>query len=52
MTWVAGRVAPYKRMRPLEFTDAIPKSAAGKILRRHLVEREYQDASHRPDLTG
>ncbi|MFQ5690962.1 MAG: AMP-binding protein [Gemmatimonadota bacterium] len=38
--FVAGRVAPYKRVRRLEFADAIPKSASGKILRRVLVERE------------
>jgi acyl-coenzyme A synthetase/AMP-(fatty) acid ligase len=37
---VAGRVAPYKRVRELEFTDAIPKSSSGKILRRELVDRE------------
>jgi acyl-CoA synthetase (AMP-forming)/AMP-acid ligase II len=42
MTWVADRVAPYKRVRRVEFTDSIPKSATGKILRRHLIEREYQ----------
>jgi acyl-CoA synthetase (AMP-forming)/AMP-acid ligase II/NAD(P)-dependent dehydrogenase (short-subunit alcohol dehydrogenase family) len=52
MGWVASRVAPYKRVRRVEFTDAIPKSASGKILRRQLVEREYQAAAHRRDLTG
>jgi acyl-CoA synthetase (AMP-forming)/AMP-acid ligase II len=38
--FVAERVAPYKKVRRLEFIDAIPKSPTGKILRRLLVERE------------
>jgi acyl-CoA synthetase (AMP-forming)/AMP-acid ligase II len=37
MDWVAGRVAPYKQVRLVEFTDSIPKSPSGKILRRLLV---------------
>jgi len=40
MAFVAGRVAPYKKIRQLEFIDKIPKSASGKILRRLLVERD------------
>ena len=40
MAYVAERVAPYKKIRALEFVEAIPKSASGKILRRILVERE------------
>lgn len=40
MAFVAARVAPHKKIRKLEFIDAIPKSAAGKILRRVLVEQE------------
>jgi acyl-CoA synthetase (AMP-forming)/AMP-acid ligase II len=40
MAYVADRVAPYKKVRRLEFIDQIPKSASGKILRRMLVERE------------
>ncbi len=40
MEWVAERVAPYKKVRELEFVDTIPKSLSGKILRRELVERE------------
>ena len=38
--YVASRVAPHKKVRAVELTDAIPKSASGKILRRVLVERE------------
>ena len=40
MAWVAERVAPYKKIRAVELTDAIPKSPSGKILRRVLVDRE------------
>ena len=40
MAWLAERVAPYKKVRELEFVDAIPKSLSGKILRRELVEQE------------
>ena len=36
MQFVAGEVAHYKQIRRLEVIDAIPKSAAGKILRRVL----------------
>ena len=45
MAWVAGKVAPHKRIRQLEFIDAIPKSASGKILRRVLVDMEKQRAA-------
>ena len=34
--YVAERVAPYKKVREVVFTDAIPKSPSGKILRRNL----------------
>jgi acyl-CoA synthetase (AMP-forming)/AMP-acid ligase II len=40
MAFVAERVAPYKKLRRVEFTDKIPKSASGKILRRELILRE------------
>jgi acyl-coenzyme A synthetase/AMP-(fatty) acid ligase len=36
MEWVGERVAPYKRVRAVQFVDAIPKSPSGKILRRLL----------------
>ena len=44
MAWVAERVAPYKRIRAVRFVDAIPRTPAGKILRRVLVEQERQAA--------
>jgi acyl-CoA synthetase (AMP-forming)/AMP-acid ligase II len=40
MAYVAERVAPHKKIRRLEFIDAVPKTASGKILRRVLVEQE------------
>ena len=36
MAFVAERVAPYKRIRIVEFIDQVPKSPTGKILRRML----------------
>ena len=36
MSFVADRVAPYKKVRRVDFIDAIPKSPSGKILRRLL----------------
>lgn len=40
LSFVAAQVAPYKRIRHLEFIEQIPKSASGKILRRVLVEKD------------
>jgi len=40
MSFVTARVAPYKKIRRLEFVEQIPKTSAGKILRRVLCERE------------
>ncbi|ALA66890.1 AMP-binding protein [Corynebacterium lactis] len=40
MEFVAERVAPYKKVRAVEFMDAIPKSATGKILRKDLKAME------------
>ena len=40
MGFVAERVAPYKKLREIEFVEAIPKTPSGKILRRELIEQE------------
>ncbi|MFQ6141639.1 4-coumarate--CoA ligase family protein [Streptomyces seoulensis] len=39
MTYVAERVAPYKRVRKVTFIDTVPRAVSGKILRRQLRER-------------
>jgi acyl-CoA synthetase (AMP-forming)/AMP-acid ligase II len=46
LAFVAEKVAPYKRIRKLEFVDAIPKSPSGKILRRVLVEQDRANADN------
>lgn len=40
MNFVNEQVVPYKKIRELEFIDEIPVSAAGKVLKRVLRERE------------
>src|SRR5207245_3615907 len=42
MEFVAERVAPHKKIRLLEFVDAVPKSASGNILRRGRIASERQ----------
>ncbi|MEU3791979.1 4-coumarate--CoA ligase family protein [Streptomyces fructofermentans] len=39
MEYVAGRVAPYKKVRKVVFVEGVPRAASGKILRRELRER-------------
>lgn len=51
MEFVAGLVAPHKRIRRLEIVDKIPKSASGKILRRLLVQREIANIGENPPET-
>jgi len=36
MAFIAERVAPHKRIRAVRFVDQIPRTPAGKILRRLL----------------
>lgn len=44
--WIAGKVANHKKLRGgVRFVEEIPKSAAGKILRRLLKERAKNEAS-------
>ena len=40
MAFIAGKVAPYKKIREVEFMQEIPKTLSGKILRRDLIQRE------------
>ncbi|MDH5623797.1 MAG: AMP-binding protein [Candidatus Bathyarchaeota archaeon] len=38
--FVEERVAGYKKIREVEFVDMIPRSLAGKVLRREFIDRE------------
>jgi acyl-CoA synthetase (AMP-forming)/AMP-acid ligase II len=44
LQWVAERVSPHKRIRAVRFAAAIPRTPAGKILRRVLIEEDRQPA--------
>jgi long-chain acyl-CoA synthetase len=45
MAAVNAQVVPYKRLRDVVFIDAIPVSAAGKVLKRELAARERAAAA-------
>jgi acyl-coenzyme A synthetase/AMP-(fatty) acid ligase len=36
MAWVSDRVAPHKRLHDVRFADTLPRTPAGKLLRRAL----------------
>src|SRR5438876_7373343 len=40
LQWARGRLAGYKTLQEIQFVEAIPKTASGKILRRVLKEEE------------
>ena len=44
LEWCKDNMAAYKRPRLVEFRQALPKSAAGKVLRRLLSEAEEKSA--------
>lgn len=53
MKFVADQVVPYKQIRSVRFIDVIPKSPAGKILRRLLrdaAHEEEKNAANKPRL--
>lgn len=53
MKFVADQVVPYKQVRTVRFVDVIPKSPAGKILRRLLRDaalEEEKNNTNKPRL--
>ncbi|KAJ6882436.1 4-coumarate--CoA ligase-like 9 [Populus alba x Populus x berolinensis] len=44
MDSIAKQVAPYRKIRRVAFTDTIPRSPAGKILRRQLIDHALAGA--------
>ena len=51
MAAVNDKVTPYKRLRDVVFIDAIPVSAAGKVLKRELAAKEREKVGSRDHLT-
>jgi len=41
LSWSRSRMATYKAPRKLEFADALPRSASGKLMWRALQEKEF-----------
>ncbi|QMU78697.1 AMP-binding protein [Streptacidiphilus sp. PB12-B1b] len=51
LAWARTRLAPYKRIRRLEFSD-LPKTISGKIRRVELRDREQELHHAGPELPG
>jgi len=45
LKWVNSKVAGYKKIHEVEFVASIPRSLAGKVLRREFIEREKKKVS-------
>ncbi|XP_052742274.1 uncharacterized protein LOC112050465 [Bicyclus anynana] len=52
MEYVSKRVAPYKKLKEVQFIDSIPKNPSGKILRRLLIGLYEDDRSYIEDDNG
>ena len=50
--WMNGRVASHKKLRGgVRFVDEIPKSAAGKILRRMLKVKALEEEKEKGEIS-
>lgn len=47
ITFMKGKLAPYKVPKEIEFVSALPKSGAGKILKRHLRNQHWKEKERR-----
>jgi acyl-CoA synthetase (AMP-forming)/AMP-acid ligase II len=47
MDWCKGRIAAYKRPRSIDFSDALPRNASGKLLKRELREPYWKGVERR-----
>jgi acyl-CoA synthetase (AMP-forming)/AMP-acid ligase II len=47
MDFCRGRIAGYKRPRSVEFVEALPRNASGKVLKRELRERYWAGHARR-----
>jgi fatty-acyl-CoA synthase len=41
LTWAHGQMAAYKAPRLIEFCEALPRTASGKLMWRALQEKEF-----------
>lgn len=47
VAWTRERIAGYKTPKSVEFVDALPRNASGKVLRRELRERYWKGRDRR-----